>query len=339
MIVRLPLRLALFNGSGWPNLGVASTVGGTLFGFDSVDPFNSDAAGVLFDGSDVTYVQMVGDSVSSQGCGGQPGGSPPYSLGGRIPTNSAIAGVTFSCRLRKSFCDTAMVSVFRGVTSTPELAYIPTFQVTGPAGEFQDYSLVLAAYPLSALPGTPWAGLNYSHIDNGGNFGFVVWTDCPSGGSQTIDVSEAFLDVDVTPPTPVVTTGAAQAAATSVTLNGTVNPNQSQTVGLGGSNGNVSLLFPVSWQFYFGASETDMTAIGSPQGEFICGPPNNNATPNNVDHPVATSKTHAVSTVVTELSAGTVYFYALAAICDGTVTMGATRRISTPLLDPSIGAY
>lgn len=338
--VRLPI-IANFSSSGTPNLGrVGLTSEGTPTNFTW--SLFSGATSAMYDSSDVTYVTLTGNLSAGQGVGGDPGavGSGVGSIGNLVPGNSTVSAVRYRLRARKTTCDSATVYAFRGATAvTLEEAGVTTFQVTTP--DFTEYVVDLPYVPnlspiTSTWPSRGTAAL--SDIYNASSWGLLVASNCATGGDISVDVSELSLEVDVVPPTPVVTTGASQAGVGGAVLNGTVNPNQDQCLHFG-LNGFVSTLFPVSWQFYLGAEPTSLSPIGSPAGAFICGPPNNNATPDNIDHPVATSKTWAVSTRVQGLSPATTYYFALAAIVDGITTMGSVVGFRTPSTDPSFGAF
>lgn len=336
--IRLPIRIQL-GSSGWSNFGVSSTSEGVPVGFTL--PTSFDQVSALYDESDFTYMRLVGNASAGAGVAGTPGSIATLvgSIGNLVPQNSTISAGRFVVRARKTSCDSATLYAFRGASGVPlSENTVSSFQITTP--EFADYVHEMPFMP-GFFPPTTWASRGsavFADIYNTSSWGVLVASDCPGGGNIGVDVSELALEVDVVPPTPIVTTGQAQSKQVSAVLNGTVNPNQSQVV-LTGINGFISTFFPVRWQFYFGLTPTTLTAVGSPQGEFYCGPPNNNATPDFIDHPIATSRTWAVSTEVNDLSPLTTYYYALAAIVDGIITLGTTQSFKTPGLDSSLGAF
>lgn len=321
MIVRLPVLA----GSAYPSIGVPGTVSGVLVGTVTSDgSFNS----AMFDQSDVTYLVLNGGASSPVACAGELGGFGMAAFPGKVPANSIINSVTIACRLRQPNCASGEIHVY----FANSLAYTP-FPVSQ-TSTFLDFNFLIPTRP----GGLAWSTLTPLTFYNSGQWGLLVNSDCPAGGNLEIHVSEMSVLVNVSPPTPVVTTGAVQASVASATLNGTVNPNQSQ-VGNQGIDGVVSMLFPVSWRFHLGTSAATMSPLGEPSGAFICGPPNHNETPNDPTHPVSTSLTFAVSTEANNLTPDTMYFYALSATADDIVTFGATQSFRTPVVDPSFGAF
>jgi hypothetical protein len=310
--------------SSYPNLGPTGTV--------TVDPLgipvgSAQALGALIDSSDVTYFDLTGSAAAPIAAGGS------YSplLASRIPNNSIIGAVTLRARLRGVSCDPASVYVYQGAGELAFMANAPTSVPT--TSDFVTYEIPVPFKPISNPP-TAWSTFTPVMFDNLGGWGVVVATDCEdSGGSQRVFCSELLLLVDVTAPTPVVTTVTAAAGAGAATLYGTINPNQGPTTNSGNTN-LISTLMPVSWQFYFGTSPDNLTPVGSPQGQLFCGPPD-------LDNVFfqATSKTYRVSAPVNRLSPSTTYYYALAGIVDGVTTMSTVASFTTPAMDSSIGAF